>query len=83
MNCNFRSEKENDQVIVDKAIELLVELQEANPDIEIVLWISAFLTCIARSFANSDLSFEEFESEMKKATEFYKYKFEKENDSLE
>ena len=64
----------NDETInqARKAGQLLHELTEMNSDIPGSAWISAMMRVIALSFRTSDASYEDYQSDIKQMSEFYK-----------
>lgn len=56
----FRAEKKDDQLNVEKAINLINELVQLNPGIETNLWISAFMSLTANTYIQNNVSFVDF-----------------------
>ncbi len=71
-----RITKLDDNAKAEKALEMLKELCNLNPEIEGCLWVSAFLRTCILSFANSGFSLQQTKTELMKACNNYEEDFE-------
>jgi hypothetical protein len=72
-----RTPKETDKNEIDKAISILSDCIELNPQIEPTIWISAFVEAIVRTYAVNRFSYNQFALELEKIKNHYKPWFDK------
>lgn len=63
---------------IEEAAQLVSELVQLNPQIEMTLWYGALMSCFVRGHINTGFSYEQFRKEIKKVVEHYKPWFEEE-----
>ena len=71
-NKEFKPSKPDDNENVAKAINILDEVMELNPQIEQTLWCPAFIFVLIRGFKYCGFTYEEFRNEVHQAFEHYK-----------
>ena len=68
----IREPKPNDQEQVQKALDLIKEVANLNPDIEATIWVSACYSCIVSSYINSGITYDEFIRDISNGFKIYK-----------
>lgn len=67
-----RKSKPEDQEQAHRVFILITELIKKHPEIEPRIWISGWLGLITQSFVDSDVSYEDYFSDMVEAIKSYK-----------
>jgi hypothetical protein len=62
-----------DKEKIDEGIKIIQATMRNHPEIDGNQWLGALATLVARTFHNSHLSYEQFEGEMERIKNFYKY----------
>jgi hypothetical protein len=67
MKREHRPGKATDDEQVEKAVKLILELQEFNSNIEGAIWVSAMMYALAMHYKSSGISHNVFKKEMNEA----------------
>ena len=68
----IREPTQDDLEKVKKAYVLFIDLTNSHPDIEPNVWVSSLFSCIAGTFKDNNLTYEEFSTHVLDAVKFYK-----------
>lgn len=75
----IRPPLETDQVNMDKAFQLIMDLMHTNKHIEPSLWAGAVFSVFVNGYQQSGFSYEEFCEELKRVSKHYKCWWQDEN----